>query len=57
MKYGKGVNKMYNNASSPIVVISNSAAKKIFDKPQDLTNKAAAIKKVRKDLKKVGFFI
>ena len=46
---------MYNNVSSPIVVISRSAAEKIFDKPQDLRNKAAAIKKARKDLKKAGF--
>lgn len=47
---------MYNNASSPIVVISHSAAKKIFDKPQNLSGKAAAVKKARKDLKKAGFF-
>lgn len=48
---------MYNNMSGPIVVVSCSAAKKIFDRPQNLTNKAAAIKKARKDLKKIGFYI
>lgn len=48
---------MYNNISSPVMLISRSAAKKIFDKPQDLSKKAAAVKKARKDLKKAGFFI
>lgn len=46
---------MYNNASSPIVVVNASAAKRVFDNPQKLTNKAEAIKKARKDLKKAGF--
>lgn len=46
---------MYNGMPSPIMVISSEAAKKVFDKPQDLSKKAEAIKKARKDMKKMGF--
>lgn len=46
---------MYNNASSPIVVVKSAAAKKVFDNPQNLKRKADAIKKARKDLKRAGF--
>ena len=46
---------MYNNASSPIVVVNSTVAKKVFDSPQNLKNKSLAIKKAQKDLKKAGF--
>lgn len=48
---------MFNNVSSPIVVITSATAKTVFDSPQNLKNKTAAIKKARKDLKKAGFKI
>lgn len=48
---------MYNNESSPIVIISPTAAKKVFDTPQNFKNKEEAIKKAKKDLRKAGFRI
>lgn len=45
---------MYNNTPSPIVIITSEAAKKVLDSPQNLKDKAAAVKKARKDLKKAG---
>ena len=48
---------MYNNESSPVVVIKSEALKKVFDSPQNLKDKAVAVEKARKDLKKTGLRI
>lgn len=48
---------MYNNASSPIVIVTSPVAKRVFDSPQNLKDKAIAVKKARKDLKKAGLKI
>ena len=47
---------MYNNTPSHTIIISEQVDKKVFDKPQDLSNKEKAVEKARKDLKKAGFF-
>lgn len=48
---------MFNNESSPVVVVKSATAKKTFDSPQNLKDKVVAVEKARKDLKKAGLRI